>query len=111
MNNPVSSCTGWQIIAVIAVLFSACTLLEEIVEDGAKLKNKELYEEALRKYIQAYDKDPEIVDLEALITDSGNQVVADLIARSAETEAGAAANFEEEMAARSPTIRSSDHPT
>ena len=98
MKNPVPRYAGLLLLAVVALLFSACTSAEELMEDGAKLENEGRYEEALRKYIRAYDKDPEIVDLDIQITDLGNRVVADLIAQAAAAEAVAGAEATEDVA-------------
>ena len=98
MKNPVPRYAGLLLLAVVALLFSACTSAEELMEDGARLENEGRYEEALRKYIRAYDKDPEIVDLDIQITDLGNRVVADLIAQAAAAEAVAGAEATEDVA-------------
>lgn len=98
MKNPVPRYAGLLLLAVIALLLSACTSAEELMEDGARLETEGRYEDALRKYIQAYDKDPEIIDLEVQITDLGNRVVTDLIAMAAEAEAEAEAEARPESA-------------
>ena len=77
MRNPVPRITGLLLLAILVGLLSACTSAEELVEDGAELEAQGRYEEAVRKYIAAYDKDPSIIDLEARVTELGNQVISD----------------------------------
>lgn len=77
--NPVPRLAGLTILALVACLLAACTSAEELMEDGAELEAEGRYEEAARKYIAAYDKDPSIVDLDVKATSLGNRVVDDLL--------------------------------